>query len=136
MTAGRAVAVVVAAVMIVGAWFVRERVLDDGEAGTDTSTGTVVCIKDLAEICRDVEDTLDVEVRVESVDETLTAWGDSDEIPNEVWITMAPFPEMAGSLRANARLAPTDARRRGGGLVAAHARRECGHRQRGLRHLW
>ena len=110
MTAQRAIAVVAAAVMIVGAWFVRDRVLDDDDdAGTTTSTGEVVCVTDLEEICRTLEDTLDVDVRIESVDDTLQAWGSADEIPNEVWITMAPFPDMVESLRTGARLPPADA---------------------------
>ena len=108
MTAQRAVAVVAAAVMIVGAWFVRDRVLDD-EAATTAETGTVVCVTDLAEACRAVEDALGIDIRIESVDATLQTWGSAEEIPNEVWITMAPFPEMAESLRTGARLPATDA---------------------------
>lgn len=109
MTAQRAIAVVAAVVMIVGAWFVRDRVLDDNVDEAETSTGEVVCVTDLEEICRTLEDTLDVDVRIESVDDTLQVWGSADEIPNEVWITMAPFPDMAESLRTGARLPPADA---------------------------
>lgn len=108
MNAKRAGAVVAAAVMIVAAWFVRDRVLDDGDAGPTSSTGEVVCVRDLEFVCNAVGDALDVDVRIESVDATLTAWGEAEEIPNEVWITMAPFPEMADSLRGLDSLAPTD----------------------------
>ena len=107
MTTQRVLAVVAAGMLIVGAWFVRDRVIDDGGA-SDPSDGAVVCIRDLEEICRAVEDDLGVDIRIASVDETLEVWSSEDGIPGEVWVTTAPFPERVDSLRENARLAPID----------------------------
>lgn len=106
MTAKRAAAVVVAAMMIIGAWFVRNRVLDD-DAGA--GPGTLVCVSDLTAVCRTVSRSLGVDIRIESADETLATLGSAAAVEDEVWITMAPFPEMVDSLRSNARLDPRDA---------------------------
>ena len=105
--------------MIVGAWFVRTRVIDKKTTvatGGDTTQPTnapttaqrVICVAELDDVCRASGSIY----TVESVITTLATLA-SEPNPDIVWITTSPLPEMvdAARSRANQPPLPVDQRR-------------------------
>ncbi len=112
MNAKRLLAVLAAAAMIAGAWFVRSRVIDKntsvatgGATTQSTSAPTtgrrVVCVAELDEVCRASGSIY----AIESVSTTLATLA-SEPNPDIVWITTSPLPEMADAARARANQPP------------------------------
>jgi Bacterial extracellular solute-binding protein len=112
VNAKRLLAILAAAAMIAGAWFVRSKVIDKkttiatGGGTTQptdapTTARRVVCVAELEDVCRASGSTY----TVESVSTTLAALA-SEPNPDIVWITTSPLPEMADSARARASLSP------------------------------
>jgi hypothetical protein len=112
VNAKRLLAIVAAAAMIAGAWFVRTKVIDKkttvGTGGgttlpTDapTSARRVVCVAELEDVCRASGSIY----TVEPVSTTLATLA-SVPNPDIVWITTAPLPEMADAARARANQPP------------------------------
>ena len=116
MIAKRLVAALFAVGLILGAWLVRDRVIDDddradaadddGDDGDDDDgddngdANTLVCVSELRDVCRAVADRLagDVTVRIADAGATLDelAGGDGGE---PMWLTFDPFPQMVDELR-------------------------------------
>jgi len=103
-------AVLVAVALIAGAFFLRRNVLEDDEVSsapaTDSispqSSGELVCITELAEVCRALAATTNVDVVVEDALVTLdrlAALDDDAAAPS--WLTVAPFPTMLDELRTS-----------------------------------
>ncbi len=112
MNAKRLLAILAAAAMIAGAWFVRTKVIDKKTTvatGGDTTQPTnapatgrrVVCVAELDEVCRLAGEIY----TVESVSTTVATLA-SEPNPDIVWITTSPLPEMADAARARASLPP------------------------------
>ena len=112
MNAKRLLAILAAAAMIAGAWFVRTKVVDKkttvaAGGGTTqptdapTTTRRVVCIAELADVCQASGSIY----TVESVSTTLASLA-SEPNPDIVWITTVPLPEMADAARARANQPP------------------------------
>jgi len=102
-------AVLVAIALIVGAFFLRRNVLDDDEVSsapaTDStpprSSGQLVCITELAEVCRSIAATAGADVIVEDALVTLDRLATLDDgAAAPSWLTVAPFPAMLDELRA------------------------------------
>lgn len=122
MTARRIVAVLAAIVLIGGALLVRNAIDDDGAdadgptpsivTGTapdaDPDATTIVCSTEVAAACAAIGAAHpELDVSVEPAGRTLDRLGalpEGTEPP--VWLTVAPFPAMADSLRAGAGLDP------------------------------
>jgi hypothetical protein len=88
----RLVAFAVAAVLVVGAFFIRREVIDsdDSEAGGSDPPGELVCITELADVCAALA-TDDLSVTVEDAGTTLDrlgALGDDSDPP--LWLTIEP----------------------------------------------
>jgi len=107
---GRALAVVIAAALVVGAFFLRRDVIEGDDAGTSDSGASdeVVCATELAEVCAALVDSgADVTVTVEDAGATLDRLAtleDPGEAP--LWVTIEPYPEMVDSIRGSARTDP------------------------------
>jgi hypothetical protein len=112
VNAKRLLAILAAAAMVAGAWFVRTKVIDKKTtvaAGGDTTQPTsapasdrrVVCVAELDEVCRLSGSIYTVEP-VSTTLATLT----SEPNPDIVWITTSPLPEMADAARVRASLPP------------------------------
>jgi hypothetical protein len=112
VNAKRLLAIVAAAAMIAGAWFLRTKVIDKNTTvatGSNTTQPTdapntarrVVCIAELEEVCRASGSTY----TVEPISTTLAALA-SEPNPDLVWITTSPLPEMADAARARANQPP------------------------------
>lgn len=114
MNGKRLLALLAAAAMIAGAWFVRTRVIDrkTTDAATPGSTPaasnepsnasvTIICIPELQEVCR----LSGAVYSVQAAGQTLAQIG-SQPNPDVVWVTTAPLPEMADLLRGRAGLPP------------------------------
>jgi hypothetical protein len=106
----RAFAVVVAIVLVVGAFFVRRDVIE-GDDGDDPSTDRadqLVCITELADACTAYSaEHSSVLVTVEDAGVTLdrlAVLGDDEEVP--LWLTVEPYPAMVDAVRAGARAEP------------------------------
>jgi hypothetical protein len=106
----RLLAVLGAVFMIALAVFVRGQ-LDDDDATSDTSTstsgGTLVCVVELGDVCRELARAEpSVEVRVEDAETTEATLASStfavDDPPFDAWLTLEPFPELVGDRRARA----------------------------------
>ena len=95
MAAKRVIAVLAAALLVIGAVFVR-RTIDDSDDGdtTDPSGGdvTVVCIEDLADVCRLI-DSGGIDIVIQSLTQTLAAVA-AGQGP-DAWITFAPLERLA-----------------------------------------
>jgi hypothetical protein len=112
MIAKRLGAILLAVILIGGAWLVRDRVIDDdGDSGGDDRPAAgheIVCVEDLRLVCDSLADQHeDLSIRIENATTTLDALAaleDPSDAP--IWITMAPFPEMVDDLREAARADP------------------------------
>jgi hypothetical protein len=118
VNAKRLLAILAAAAMVAGAWFVRTKVLDKKSTSiTDGSTPTqpatpgaalaFVCIPELEPLCRATGNPFTVEPAGTTLTTISTAIN-----PNIVWVTLSPWPEMADAARKRSGLAPlpTDSR--------------------------
>jgi hypothetical protein len=101
---GRLLAVVIAVAMIIGAFAIRDLVLDDDDDGRAGNGGgsnglRVACIDELADVCAD----LDADVTVEAAGVTAADLIDPAE-PAEVdaWITVAPWAQIVRDRRTEA----------------------------------
>ena len=103
MIAKRLAAVALALAMIAGAWFVRDRVIDD-RAGADepVNAGILVCVSELADMCRLVASD-----RYDVVSASATATLDQlavDTAEPVLWLTFDGFPQMMNVRRGAASL--------------------------------
>src|SRR3712207_5937127 len=111
----RVVAVLGAVLMVVVAVLVRG-VLDDDEGAGSGATGgggedgevTLLCLDELGDVCRALEDDgaiddFDAEPAGTTIDR-LAAQG--AELEADAWLTLLPFPEIAGVARDEAGLGP------------------------------
>jgi hypothetical protein len=112
VNAKRLLAIVAAAAMIAGAWFLRTKVIDKKTTvatGSDTTQPTdapntarrVVCVAELEDVCRASGSTY----TIEPITTTLATLA-SELNPDLVWITTSPLPEMADAARARANQPP------------------------------
>ena len=117
MNAKRAVAAVVAVVLVVGAFVLRRNVIDaDDEAAGSTlplveAPAELVCVSELAQVCQAIGPAHpELTVLVEPAGRTLDRLAELDEAsPAPLWLTVEPFPAMVDSLRSAAGRAPLDA---------------------------
>jgi hypothetical protein len=112
VNAKRLLAILAAAAMIAGAWFVRTKVIDKNTTvatGGDTTQPTnaptttrrVVCVAELEDVCRASGSSY----TVEPISTTLATLA-SEPNPDIVWITTSPLPEMADAARVRANQPP------------------------------
>lgn len=103
--AKRALAVIAAAGLIVAAVVIRNEVIADDTESTDAQDATtLVCVTELRAICEAVAGELDgVTLRVADAAATTETWATADEAPREVWLTVAPFPDLVTSQRTQLR---------------------------------
>ena len=114
MTAKRLVALVAAALLVVGAFVVRRNVIedDDGPVSTDDAAVTeparenateVVCITELRDVCTELQQQHpDLVATIEDAGTTLDRLAELDDPANApVWLTIDPFPAMVDELRQN-----------------------------------
>jgi hypothetical protein len=101
MIAKRLGAIALTVALILGAWLIRDRVIDDdgGVAGDDEPPRTereIVCVSDLREACDALAGALDLDIRIEDAGATLDAFADQEnDTDPPIWITMEPFAAMA-----------------------------------------
>lgn len=110
MIARRMAAVALTVVLIAGSYLIRSRVIEgDGGDGTtaadDPTPATLICLDELAAACRAFGDLGGVPLVVESAAATLDRL-QRDGADSVIWVTMAPFPEMAAQLRVAASAPP------------------------------
>ena len=114
MIAKRVIAALFAVGLILSAWIVRDRIIDDddeadaadaandgdGRDEPDASDDTLVCTSELRDVCRDVAERLggDFTVRVADAGDTLDELTGSDG-GAPMWLTFDPFPQMVDELR-------------------------------------
>lgn len=100
MIAKRIAAAAATVALILGAWFVRDRVIEDSsdENGHDAGATPpeLVCVTELADICRSVAG--DLPVKVAQAGDTLDEFAALDR-PESLWLTFDPFPAMVNELR-------------------------------------
>jgi len=106
----RTLAIAGAVLMIVVAIIIRSAIDSDSSSSTDSSTGTIACITELADACNALTG---VTVRVE--DASVTAKAIAKGTANiDAWVTLDPWPEIANQLAKRAvadagnRIARTD----------------------------
>jgi hypothetical protein len=108
----RVAALAVAVGLVAGAWFVRDRVIDDGDDDADGPAARdareLVCTPDFERVCNELADDDgdgidDLRVTVEDASVTLARLRDVDAGDLPVWLTVDPYPAMLDSLRAGAR---------------------------------
>ena len=118
MNAKRAVAALVAVVLVVGAFLLRRNVIDaDDDAATGSTLPPVeaaaelVCVTELAEVCQAIGPAHpELSVLVEPAGRTLDRLAELDETARApLWLTVEPFPAMVDSLRSAAGRPPLDA---------------------------
>lgn len=103
MNSKRLVATVLAIVLVVGAFVVRQTVLDDDDnGGADDpdrdSSGQLYCITELEDVCRSLE--TDLAVTIEDAAATLDRLTALEEgAPAPLWLTIEPYPAMVDQLR-------------------------------------
>ncbi len=112
MVARRLSAVIVAVAMIVGAYYLRHRVIDKpstSAAGSTPGGGTagttvkprLVCISELATACNTVGTQLGLAVSVEAAGTTLTMLSGLDTDSGPVfWLTIDPWPDLVDNTRS------------------------------------
>ena len=107
MIAKRLAAVALALALIAGAWLVRDRVIDDGAGGDEpVNAGIVVCVSELADMCRLVlGDRYDVvsDAALTTLDRLAV-----DTAEPVLWLTFEGFPQMMNVRRGAAGLDPFD----------------------------
>jgi Bacterial extracellular solute-binding protein len=112
VNAKRLLAILAAAAMIAGAWFVRTKVIDKKTTvatGGDTTQPTnataterrIVCVAELESVCELSGSVYSVEPASTTLDMLAT-----EPNPDIVWITTSPLPEMADLARVRASLPP------------------------------
>lgn len=108
--AKRGAAVVVAAGLIVGAVLIRTEVIEGDDGGTPDveEATTLVCLTELKPLCDAVASNSGIAVRIESATDTSDAWSGAGQTPPEVWLTVAPLPEVVARERSRAGLSPLD----------------------------
>jgi hypothetical protein len=103
--ARRVVAVVVAVGLVVGAYVVRTRVIEDDDAEADGPSSRpateLVCVRDLEAVCRAL-DVEGVDVVVEDADTTLRRLTTAEQDELGLWLTIDPYPAMVTRLRTSA----------------------------------
>jgi len=122
VNARRLAAFALAIVLVVGAYVLRNNVIDGDDSGPTTSPtqpagdiAAVVCITELAAACdaiaaaSDDDADIDVDVTVEPAGATLdrlaaTADGELGAAP--VWVTIEPYPAMVDAIRQSRRAQP------------------------------
>jgi hypothetical protein len=112
MIAKRIGAGLLAIVLILGAWLVRDRVIDDdganadsadngdnGDEGDDEAGEILYCISELRSACDAIGDQIEsLDVRILPAGSTLDELAQADST-TAMWLTMAPLPEMVNTLR-------------------------------------
>jgi len=101
MWAKRAAAVVAAGVLIVAAILIRDNVIE-GDDEPRRGDATLVCLAELAALCT----AAGVDFRTASLDTVTAEWSARDADPDEVWFTVAPFPDVVELRRTSSRLEP------------------------------
>jgi hypothetical protein len=106
MIAKRLGAVTLAVILILGAWIVRDRVIEDngssGDGDTPRAAQEIVCVEDLRDACLALADAHeDLDIEIESAEQTLDDLVALEEASEAaIWITMAPLPAMLADLRS------------------------------------
>jgi hypothetical protein len=108
MIAKRLIAALFAVGLVLGAWVVRDRIIEDDAADAADNDGdneeggdaTLVCVSELRDVCRDVADRLggDTAVRIADAGDTLDELA-STEGAAPMWLTFHPFPQMVDEMR-------------------------------------
>jgi hypothetical protein len=106
----RALALIVAIAMIVGAVFVRRAIDDDSNAASPAdsdpsshATGKVLCASDLGEVCTALRDAT-----VEDPAATVARLARGEPLGADAWVVAGPWPQMANEQAG--RLGPPAAR--------------------------
>jgi hypothetical protein len=103
-------AAVAAVVLVVGAFFVRDRTGTSDRDGSDTTqAATVVCVKETAAACEDLRRRVpQLDVRIEDVEVTVDAATQAAFNPADLdaWLVPQSFPELVDGRRTQAGLPP------------------------------
>jgi hypothetical protein len=114
MIAKRVGAGLLAVLLILGAWVVRDRIIDDDDAGAtpgndddDDRPGEVLhCLAELRDVCRTIATGFEaLDVRIEAAGATLDELASADS--DALWLTVAPLPDVIADLRQRVGAAPT-----------------------------
>jgi hypothetical protein len=118
MIAKRIAAGLLTIVLILGAWVVRDRVIDDDGANADSGDNgddndddrgeILYCLAELGPTCealRDQYESLDVRVMPAGTTLELSSGDDSERA---MWLTVSPLPDMLGELRRSRNLEPIE----------------------------
>lgn len=121
----RLLALAVAIGLVLGAWQVRARLLEPSGAAAAPDDLRVACARELAAVC----DALDTSspALVEEARTTVERFAEPD-LPFDVWLTLAPWPELGAAARARANQPevaehPTAVVARSPVILAAHSDR-------------
>ncbi len=121
MLAKRLAALVVAIALVAGALWLRSRIDGDsataGPGGTTTvpgsgpasSTTNLVCITELAEVCRAAAAAANgsaTSITVEAAGTTIDRLAAAEDPGEVAWLTLAPLPQLVDDLRSRAGLVP------------------------------
>ncbi len=106
MIAKRVGAAVLALALIVGAWFVRDRVIEGNDSGTPgrpAQARQLYCVTELRDACKAAvaASKSDVELVVADADATLAELSRPDA-GAVLWVTLDPFPDMITASRPQA----------------------------------
>src|SRR6478735_4853564 len=112
MIAKRLIAALCAVGLILGAWVVRDRVIEGDGSSTAAADGSgndnvVVCASELRDVCRAVADDLgdEITMQIANAGDTLDDMSTTDgEVP--MCVTLAPFPQMVDEVRTARGLDP------------------------------
>ena len=113
MIAKRLIAALCAVGLILGAWVVRDRVIEGDGSSTAAADGSgndnvVVCASELRDVCRAVADDLGDDIAIPQIanaGDTLDDLSTTDGAA-PMWITLAPFPRMVDEVRTARGLDP------------------------------
>jgi hypothetical protein len=103
MIARRLATAVVAVALIVGAFLIRRNVIEGGDDDADADeaaepAAALVCITELEQVCAGLE-SQGIDVTIEHAGATLARLADRASVP--LWLTVEPFPAMAGSMASS-----------------------------------
>ena len=86
--------------MIAAALYVRSGDAGDGSILPDFNSepAALVCIPELAAVCEELAGD-DVEVTIEEAGETADRLAGTDVVDHDAWLTLAPWPQIAGDAR-------------------------------------
>jgi hypothetical protein len=107
---GRVLAVAVAVLLVVGAFFVRRDVIEDGDGddGGNDPPEELLCATEFSQVCTAyAAGDPSVDVTIEDAGVTLDRLAALDEdaaVP--LWLTVEPYPAMVDSIRSGARAEP------------------------------